>query len=122
MVAMRGPRPFSCDSGTTAVEFALVGPPFLMLLVGIMYASFVVFCGEHALCGGRGGALLFSKCQQCHDGAELCPKSLFRRKQSHVHGFHPILRPSSQRHAQSRAQLGHGKMDCALDRATITLT
>jgi Flp pilus assembly protein TadG len=43
MIAFQRPRPFSCDGGTTAVEFALVGPPFLMLLVGIMYASFVVF-------------------------------------------------------------------------------
>jgi Flp pilus assembly protein TadG len=43
MIAFQRSRPFSCDSGTTAVEFALVGPPFLMLLVGIMYASVVVF-------------------------------------------------------------------------------
>jgi Flp pilus assembly protein TadG len=43
MIAFQRPRPFSCDSGTTAVEFGLVGPPFLMLLVATVWASFVVF-------------------------------------------------------------------------------
>jgi Flp pilus assembly protein TadG len=60
MVAMRGPRPFSCDSGTTAVEFALVGPPFLMLLVGIMYASFVVFSAASMHYAVEGAARYYS--------------------------------------------------------------
>jgi Flp pilus assembly protein TadG len=33
----------SCNSGTTAVEFALVLPPFLMLFLGILSASVAVF-------------------------------------------------------------------------------
>jgi Flp pilus assembly protein TadG len=33
----------SCESGTAAVEFALVFPPFVMFLVGILYACLVVY-------------------------------------------------------------------------------
>src|SRR5262249_5477668 len=33
----------SCDSGAAAVEFALVFPPFVMFLVGILYVCLVVY-------------------------------------------------------------------------------
>jgi Flp pilus assembly protein TadG len=33
----------SCDRGSAAVEFALVFPPFVMFLVGILYVCLVVY-------------------------------------------------------------------------------
>jgi Flp pilus assembly protein TadG len=60
MIAFQRPRPFSCDSGTTAVEFALVGPPFLMLLAGIMYAGIVVFSAASMHYAVEGAARSYS--------------------------------------------------------------
>ena len=42
MSKMRRLRLVSCESGATAVEFALVAPPFLMLFVGILSACVAV--------------------------------------------------------------------------------
>ncbi len=60
MIAMPRPRPVSCDSGTTAVEFALVGPPFLMLLVGILSASVLVFSAASLHYAVQGAARCYS--------------------------------------------------------------
>ncbi|MGH6795153.1 MAG: TadE family protein [Methylocella sp.] len=60
MLAMRRPRPVSCDSGTTAVEFALLAPPFLMLLVGIVWASIVAFSAASMHFAVEGAARSYS--------------------------------------------------------------
>ena len=60
MIAMQRPRPVSCDSGTTAVEFALVAPPFLMLLLGILSASVVAFAAASLHYAVQGAARYYS--------------------------------------------------------------
>ena len=60
MIVFRKPRPFSCNSGTTAVEFAIVGPPFILLLVGIVSASIVVFSAASMQYAVEGAARSYS--------------------------------------------------------------
>jgi Flp pilus assembly protein TadG len=50
----------SCDSGATAVEFALVLPPFLMLLFGIISASLVVYTAASLHYAVEGAARCYS--------------------------------------------------------------
>ena len=66
MSAMRRPKPFTRDSGTTAVEFALVLPAFLMLLIGIISASIVVFSAAGMHYAVEGAARCYSvNASQC---------------------------------------------------------
>jgi Flp pilus assembly protein TadG len=43
MMWWRQIRNFGCDSGATALEFAIVGPIFLLFMVGIAYTCMVLF-------------------------------------------------------------------------------
>jgi Flp pilus assembly protein TadG len=74
MIAFQRPRPFSCDSGTTAVEFALVGPPFLM---GIMYASVVVFSAASMHYAVEGAARSYSVNASSAAAAQSYAQSLY---------------------------------------------
>lgn len=50
----------SCESGATAVEFALVLPPFLMLFLGILSACLAVFAAANLHFAVEGAARCFS--------------------------------------------------------------
>jgi Flp pilus assembly protein TadG len=60
MIAMRRPSLVSCVNGTTAVEFAMLLPPFLMLLLGIISASTVVFTAASLHFAVEGAARCYS--------------------------------------------------------------
>jgi hypothetical protein len=60
MIAMRRPSLVSCVRGTTAVEFAMVLPPVLMLLVGTMSASVAVFTAASLHYAVEGAARWYS--------------------------------------------------------------
>lgn len=60
MIAMRRPSLVSCAGGTTAVEFAMVLPPFIMLMIGIMSASVVVYTAASMHYAVEGAARCYS--------------------------------------------------------------
>jgi len=63
---MRRTSLVSCVRGTTAVEFAMVLPPFLMLLLGIMSASVVVYTAASLHDAVEGAARCYSvNASQC---------------------------------------------------------
>ena len=43
MTAGRKPRLRTCENGATAVEFAIVSPIFIMLLLGIIYGCLLMY-------------------------------------------------------------------------------
>jgi Flp pilus assembly protein TadG len=66
MIAMRRPSLVSCVRATTAVEFAMVLPAFLMLLLGIMSASIVVYTAASMHYAVEGAARCYSvNASQC---------------------------------------------------------
>ncbi|PZR92004.1 MAG: hypothetical protein DLM68_02635 [Hyphomicrobiales bacterium] len=77
MSAMRRPKQFSCDSGTTAVEFAIVGPPFLLLLVGIIGASVVAFSAASMQFAVEGAARAYSVNASSATTAQSYAKTLY---------------------------------------------
>ena len=60
MIAMRRPSLVSCVNGTTAVEFAMVLPPFLMFLLGTMSASVAVYTEASLHYAAEGAARFYS--------------------------------------------------------------
>ena len=60
MIAMRRPSLVSCVSGTTAVEFAMVLPPFLMFLLGTISASLAVYTEASLQYAAEGAARSYS--------------------------------------------------------------
>jgi Flp pilus assembly protein TadG len=60
MIAMRRPSLVSCVSGTTAVEFAIVLPLLLTLLLGIMSASLAVYTASSLHDAVEGAARFYS--------------------------------------------------------------
>jgi Flp pilus assembly protein TadG len=60
MIAMRKPSLVSCVNGTTAVEFAMVLPPFLMLLLGTISASLAVYTEASLQYAVEGAARCYS--------------------------------------------------------------
>jgi Flp pilus assembly protein TadG len=60
MIAMQRPSLVSCVSGTTAVEFAVVAPAFLMFLLGIVSASAVVWTAASLHYAVEGAARCYS--------------------------------------------------------------
>jgi Flp pilus assembly protein TadG len=60
MIAMRRPSLVSCVRATTAVEFAMVLPAFLMLLLGIMSASLAVYTAASMHYAAEGAARCYS--------------------------------------------------------------
>lgn len=57
---MQRAGPVSCESGATAVEFALVLPSFLMLFLGILSACLAVFAAASLHYAAEGAARCFS--------------------------------------------------------------
>jgi Flp pilus assembly protein TadG len=60
MIAMRKPGLVSCVSGATAVEFAMILPALLMLLVGIISASTVAYSEASLHYAAEGAARSYS--------------------------------------------------------------
>jgi Flp pilus assembly protein TadG len=60
MTAMRRPSLVSSVNATTAVEFALVLPAFLMLLLGIMYGSLAIYTAASMHFAVEGAARFYS--------------------------------------------------------------
>jgi Flp pilus assembly protein TadG len=60
MIAMRRPTLVSCVNGTTAVEFAMVLPPFLMFLLGTISASLAVYTEASLQYAAEGAARCYS--------------------------------------------------------------
>jgi Flp pilus assembly protein TadG len=60
MIAMRKPGLVSCVSGATAVEFAMILPSFLLLLVGIISASTVAYTESSLHYAAEGAARSYS--------------------------------------------------------------
>ena len=60
MARVRKLRLSSCESGSTAVEAALVLPPFLMLFLGILSACVVIFAASSLHNAVEGAARCFS--------------------------------------------------------------
>jgi Flp pilus assembly protein TadG len=60
MIAMRRPSLVSCVNGTTAVEFAMVLPPFLMFLLGTISASLAVYTEASLQYAAEGAARSYS--------------------------------------------------------------
>jgi len=60
MIAMRRPSLVSCANGTTAVEFAMVLPPFVMLMLGIISASVAVYTEASMHYAAEGAARCYS--------------------------------------------------------------
>jgi hypothetical protein len=69
MIAMRKPGLVSCVNGTTAVEFAMVLPPFLMLLLGIMYGSLAIYTAASLHYAVEGAARCYSFMPACAGSA-----------------------------------------------------
>src|SRR5579885_2821730 len=66
MARMRMPRLVSCRSGASAVEFALVLPPMIMLLLGTLSACVVVFAAASLHYAVEGAARCYSvNASQC---------------------------------------------------------
>lgn len=63
MIAMRRASLVSCGSGATAVEFGMVLPPLLMLMLGIMSASVAVYTAASMRDAAEGAA----RCYSLHD-------------------------------------------------------
>ncbi len=72
MIAMRRPSLVSCVSGTTAVEFAMVSAPFLMLLLGIISASIVVYTAASLHDAVEGAARCYSAETSQYSSATDC--------------------------------------------------
>ena len=97
MIAMRKPGLVSCVNGTTAVEFAMVLPPFLMLLLGIMYGSLAIYTAASLHYAVEGAARCYSFMPACAGSAtttQSYAKSLY-------HG------PSSPTFTASTPACGH---------------
>jgi Flp pilus assembly protein TadG len=65
MIAMRRPSLVSCVNATTAVEFAMVLPPFIMLLLGIMSGSLAIYTAASMHFAVEWAARCYSVGAQC---------------------------------------------------------
>jgi Flp pilus assembly protein TadG len=72
MIAMRKPSLVSCVNGTTAVEFAMVLPPFLMLLLGTISASLAVYTEASLQYAAEGAARCYSAETSKYSSATQC--------------------------------------------------
>lgn len=57
---MRGPTLSQCDSGNVAVEFALLLPAFVMVVVGTLYAGLVMYSAVGLHSAVEAGARCYS--------------------------------------------------------------
>lgn len=73
MARMRLLRLVSCESGTTAVEFALVATPFFFFFLGILSACLAVFASASLQYAAEGAARCYSIGSQCSStNSTLC--------------------------------------------------
>jgi Flp pilus assembly protein TadG len=72
MIAMRRPSLVSCVNATTAVEFAIILPAFVMLLLGIMYGSLVVYTAASMHYAVEGAARCYSAETSQYSSATNC--------------------------------------------------
>jgi Flp pilus assembly protein TadG len=103
MIAMRRPSLVSCVSGTTAVEFAMVLPAFLMLLLGIMSASVVVYTAASLHYAVEGVARCYSADSSLYSTATQCVSAT--TTQSYAQTLY--LGPSSPTFTASTASCGY---------------
>jgi Flp pilus assembly protein TadG len=80
MIAMLRPSLVSCVNATTAVEFAMVLPSFLMLLIGIMSASAAVYTAGSLHYAVEGAARWYS----VNDSVNASPRSTATTTQSYA--------------------------------------
>ena len=79
----RATSPVWDDRGTTAIEFALVGPLFLMLLIGTIYMSMMLFSiGSLNLAVQQGARCASVQTTTCTDSASTIAYS-----KSHYYGI-----------------------------------
>ena len=91
----------SCESGATAVEFALVLPPFLMLFLGILSACLAVFAAASLHYAAEGAARCFSiNACSTQRRPRAMPKASIMARIAQLPGLNCWLLPSSQRHPQ----------------------
>jgi Flp pilus assembly protein TadG len=102
MIAMRRPSLVSCVSGTTAVEFALVSPAFLALLLGIMYGSLAIYAAASMHFAVEGAARCYSvNASQCGSATTTPSPLTVSYAQNHYLG------PGSPTFTASTASCGH---------------
>jgi Flp pilus assembly protein TadG len=82
MPSLNKPRNWRDDRGTTAIEFALVGPIFLLLLISTIYMSMMLFSIANLHLAVQQGARCASvQTTVCSDSA-----STIKYSQSHYFG------------------------------------
>ena len=101
MIAMRRTSLVSCGSGATAVEFAMVLPPFLMLLLGIMSGSLAIYTAASMHFAVEGAARWYS----VNDSVNASPRSNATTTQTYAQSHY--LGPSSPTFTASIIACGH---------------
>jgi Flp pilus assembly protein TadG len=103
MIAMRKPSLVSCVNGTTAVEFAMVLPPFLMLLLGTISARLAVYTEASLQYAVEGAARCYSADTSPYSTATQCVSATTTQSyaKSLYHG------PSSPTFTASTPACGH---------------
>jgi Flp pilus assembly protein TadG len=87
MIAMRRPSLVSCVNGTTAVEFAMVLPPFLMLLLGTVSGGVAVYTASSLHYAAEGAARCYSVSTAAKSGQCGSPTATQSYAQNLYHGL-----------------------------------
>ena len=123
MTGGRARRFLVCNQGATAVEFALVMPAFLALVLGGLSVCVLLYSNCQPAGRGRAGrAMLFRRLwrvRQRFGRASLCQGILLRARRSDLHCIHARLRPSDRRHGHAGARHRADERQRAIDRERL---